>query len=381
MNKIQGGIINLIIGIPKEIKAGEGRVVLTPASVEDLISKGHKIYVETNAGKTAGFDDNEYKSFGANILNSKKKVYENSDLVVKVKEPVKEELDFFNPGPILFSFLHLAANRNLTKIFIDGKSTVLAFESITLSDNTAPILIPMSEVAGRMATVMGANLLSTHNKGAGILLGGSSGVPKGNVVVIGGGTAGYNAATAAYGLGANVTILEKNIDRIRYLGEILPRGVSIMKSNSQNLRNYVKLANLLIGTVYIPNSKAPHIVSRDLVKSMNQDSVIVDVAIDQGGCIETSKPTSHNNPTYIEEDIVHYCVTNMPGAYPRTSTEALSENLYPYLVDLVSEEDIDAVLKSNEVLRGGVNVYKGKVTLKPVAQEFGFPFSDVNDLL
>jgi alanine dehydrogenase len=371
----------MIIGIPREIKAGEGRVSLSPYNIEELVHLGHEVIVEKDAGKTAGFLDDNYIKAGARIINSKKEVYDECNILVKVKEPVKEELNYFNPGPILFSFLHLSAAKELTDIFIKGKSTVIAFESVELDDGHLPILMPMSEIAGRMATIKGANLLTTHAKGRGVLLGGASGIYKGNVVVLGGGTAGINAALAAYGLGANVTILERSIARIRYLQDFLPKGLTVLYSNMRNIRVNVKNADVLIGTVLIPNAKAPRIVSREMVKTMNPGSVIVDVSIDQGGCIETSRATSHEEPTYIEEGVVHYCVTNMPGAYPRTSTEALSETLFPYLLKLVSDGNIDNVLKNNPPLKRGVNLYKGVITIKEIAETFNYPYQRIDHLL
>jgi alanine dehydrogenase len=370
----------LKIGTPKEIKKGEGRVALTPANVEGLINDGHTVLIENDAGMIAGFSNDDYENLGARILQSKKSVYEDSEIIVKVKEPVKMELTYFNPGTIIFSFLHLAANYELTKAFIDGKSTAIAFESVRVRGE-APILEPMSEIAGKMSIIVVSYLLSPHHGGSGVLLGGSSGVYRGNVVIIGGGTAGYNAAMSAYGLGAHVTVLEKNMNRIRYLTEIMPKGISILKSNKQNLRNYISEADILIGSVYIPDSKAPHIISREMIKSMNKGSVIVDIAIDQGGCIETSKPTSHENPIFSEEGIIHYCVTNMPSAYPRTSTQALSENLYPYLEELVSQDDISEILRKSQSLRDAVNLYQGQITSKPIADEFGYNYKNIEDLL
>jgi len=312
------------IGIPKEIKPCEGRVSLTPSNVEDLIKAGHDVIIERSAGKISMFSDNDYREVGAKIIASKQKVYADADILVKVKEPCGEEVDYFDPGPVLFSFLHLSANKKLTRALVKGKATALAFESVK-ANGQLPILMPMSEVAGRMSVIIGANLLASKDKGSGQLLGGAAGIYHGYVVILGGGTAGKSAALAANGLGAHVIILENNIERIRYLNDILPRRISVIKSNSKNLRECVKLANLLIGTVLIPNAKAPRVVTRKMVKTMQPGSVIVDVAIDQGGCIETSRPTSHSDPIYIVDDVIHYCVTNMPGAYPKTATEALSE--------------------------------------------------------
>ena len=371
----------MIIGIPKEIKIGEGRVSLTPSNVEDLVGIGHKILLEHNAGKISGFSDQDYVEIGAKILDSKQKIYSDSELVVKVKEPIGEELKYFNPGPILFSFLHLSANKELTDVLVKGQSTALAFESVRLQDGQIPILTPMSEIAGRMAVIIGSNLLSIKNKGSGLLLGGSAGIYHGYVVIIGGGSAGRSAALAAHGLGAHVIILEKNISRIRYLNDTLPKGITITTSHARNLKECVKLSDLLIGTILIPNAKAPKIISREMVKTMNPGSVIVDISIDQGGCIETSRSTTHEDPIYIEENIIHYCVTNMPGAYPRTSTEALSENLFPFLLELISEEEITEILRKNVHLRNSINLFKGNITIKEIAEEFNFPFICIDDLL
>ncbi|NVM35639.1 MAG: alanine dehydrogenase [Candidatus Lokiarchaeota archaeon] len=371
----------MIIGIPREIKLGEGRVSLTPYNVEELIHLGHDVIIERNAGKNAGFEDEEYIKAGTKVYETKKQIYSNSDILVKVKEPVLEELNYFNPGPKLFSFLHLSAVKELTDVFIRGKSTAIAFESVESDDGYLPILMPMSEIAGRMALIKAANLLTIHNKGKGVLLGGVAGGYRGNVTVLGGGTAGLSAALGGYGLGANVTILEKSIKRIRYLKEILPKGINIIMSNIRNIRNSVKKSDILIGTVLIPNAKAPRIVTREMVRSMKPGSIIVDVSIDQGGCIETSRATNHKNPTYIDEGIIHYCVTNMPGAYPRTATEALSESLFPYLLNLISDEDIIKVLNKNPPLRRGVNLLNGVITIKEIAETFHYPFKPIEDLL
>ncbi len=371
----------MIIGIPKEILPGEGRVGLTPIYVEQLIHLGHEVIIEKEAGKISGFSDEMYLNFGANILESKKEIYDKSDLVVKVKQPFAEELNYFSPGPILFSFLHLSAAEQVTKILVEGKATVIAFESVKREDGTLPILIPMSEIAGKIAIVKGAELLAFKNGGSGQLLGGSAGVDRGNVVIIGGGTAGLNAALNAHGMGAHVIILEKTIPRIHYLQDILPKGITILYSNMHNIRETVKDADLLVGTVLIPNARAPHIVSREMVKQMKTGSVIVDVSIDQGGCIETSRPTTHDDPTYIEEGIIHYCVTNMPGAYPKTSTEALSQNIYPFLEKLVENTDLEEVLNKNSSLKRGVNVYKGNIVIKEIADAFGHTFTPIDDLL
>jgi alanine dehydrogenase len=371
----------MIIGIPKEIKIGEGRVSLTPDNVEDLIEEGHDIIMEYDAGKAAGFSDERYTKVGARIFESKKKVYSELEILVKVKEPINEELKFFNPGPILFSFLHLSANMELAKSFTDGKSTALAFESVRLEDGQLPILMPMSEIAGRMAVIVGANLLSTENGGSGLLLGGSAGVNHGYCVILGGGSAGRSAALAAFGLGAHVTILEKSIPRIRYLTDTLPKGITISMPHTRSLKESVRLADLLIGCVLVPNARAPNIISREMVKTMKSHSVIVDVAIDQGGCIATSRPTTHEDPVYVEEEIIHYCVTNMPGAYPRTSTEALSENLFPILLKLTSEEDIINTLKKNKSLRDCVNVYEGNITIESIANDLKLPFNSIESFL
>ena len=275
----------MIIGIPKEIKPGEGRISLTPANVEDIINLGHQILVERNAGKVSGYSDIIYETIGAQIIESKKRIYSDAEIVVKVKEPVQEELGYFKPGPLLFSFLHLSAQEILTKTLMNGKATAIAFESVKVNGEY-PILMPMSEVAGRMSIIVGANLLAKNEGGSGQLLGGATGIRHGYVVILGGGTAGKSAALAANGLGAHVIILEKNIKRIRYLNDILPERISVINSNLRNLRECVKLADLLVGTILLPNSRAPKIISRDIVKTMSPGSVIVDIAIDQGGCID-----------------------------------------------------------------------------------------------
>ncbi|MFO8020235.1 MAG: alanine dehydrogenase [Promethearchaeia archaeon] len=371
----------MIIGIPKEIKSGEGRVSLTPANVEDLIQKGHNILIEKDAGRIAGFKNENYEKSGAKVIEKKSTVYSDSEILVKVKEPIRDELNFFNPGPILFSFLHLAANPKLTRNLIERNATAIAFESVRLEDGNLPLLMPMSEIAGRMSVIIGANLLSMHNNGSGTLLGGVAGVRDGCVVILGGGTAGKNAALASYGLGAHVIILEKNIARIRYLDDILPKGIAVIKSSAKNLRESVKLADILIGTVLIPNSRAPKIVTREMVKSMNRGSVVIDVAIDQGGCIETSKPTTHENPTFIEEGVIHYSVTNMPGAYPRTATETLSENIFPFLVDLTSNETIEKAINKNSALKRGVNIFQGNLVNKQVAEALNLDYKKIDKLL
>ena len=370
----------MIIGIPKEIKPGEGRVSLTPANVEDIINLGHQVLVEREAGKISGYSDIMYETVGAQIIESKKKIYSEAEIVVKVKEPFEEELGYFKPGPLLFSFLHLSAQEKLTKKLIDGKATAIAFESVKFNGEF-PILMPMSEVAGRMSIIIGANLLAKNKGGSGQLLGGATGIRHGYVIILGGGTAGKSAALAANGLGAHVIILEKNIERIRYLNDILPERISVINSNPRNLRECVKLADLLVGTILLPNSRTPKIISRNMVRTMSPGSVIVDIAIDQGGCIETSHPTTLLEPIYVDEEIIHYCVSNMPGAFPKTSTEALSENIFPYLIKLISNEDLTEVLKINESIRNGVNIYKGNITIEAIAESLGFSFINIEDFL
>jgi len=370
----------MIIGIPKEIKPGEGRVSLTPSNIEDLINLGHKVVIEHDAGKITGFSDVDYENVGAKVLSSKQKIYSDSEFLVKVKEPVKEELNYLNPGPITFSYLHLSAEENLARTLVNGKATAIAYESLKV-DGELPLLIPMSEIAGRMSVLVGANLLSSNSNGYGVLLGGTAGIHHGYVVILGGGAAGKSAAMAANGLGAHVIILEKSMPRIRYLNDVLPDRISTIKSNSKNLRECVKLANLLIGTVLIPNARAPRIITREMVKTMKPKSVIVDVSIDQGGCIETSRPTSHDNPTYMEENVIHYCVTNMPGAYPKTSTESLSENIFPYLVKLVSDDNIEETLRKDESLKNAVNVYKGNITIEAIAKDLGYKYHPIDNII
>ncbi len=371
----------MIIGILKETKNGEGRVSCVPQNVEELVQKGHTILIEHNAGLKSGFPDEQYLAVGAKIIDSKQKIYSESQLIVKVKEPIGEEIKYLNPGPVLFSYLHLSFMEDLTRTLMKNKATVLGFESVVDENGQLPLLIPMSEIAGRIGVIKGAELLGIKYNGSGLLLGGAAGIYRGCVVIVGGGTAGRNAAIAAFGLGAQVIVLENNLSRIQYLIDTLPRGINVSKSNLKNVRESVKSADLLIGTVLIPSARAPRIVTREMVKSMRKGSVIVDISIDQGGCIETSRPTSHEDPTYIEEGIIHYCVTNMPGAYPRTSTEALSESISPYLAKLASEEQIENALKKYIPLKNSVNIFKRKIALRPIADAFQLEYTPIDDLL
>lgn len=369
------------IGIPREILPGEGRVGLPPYYIEQLVEFGHQVYVEKNAGKISGFSNKHYQNSGAKILDIKRDVYEKSDLIVKVKQPHGEELKYFNPGPLLFSFLHLSAMPEVTKILVDGKATAIAFESVRMDDDTLPILIPMSEIAGKIAVLKGAELLASKKGGSGQLLGGSAGVFKGNVVILGGGTAGVSAALNAFGIGSHVIILEKSVKRIHYLQDILPKGIALLSSNIYNLRESVKSADLLIGTVLIPNARTPRIIKREVVQKMKKGSVIVDVSIDQGGCIETSRPTTHDAPTYIDEGVIHYCVTNIPGIYSRTSTDALSQIVYPFLEKIIGNEDLITTLRNYNPLKRGLNIYKGEIIIKEIADAFDYPYTPIENLL
>ena len=367
------------IGIPKEIKEMENRVGATPAGVSELVSNGHQIVVEKNAGVGSGFEDIEYREAGAKIVNSASEVW-SSEMVYKVKEPLEEEYDFFRDDLLLFTYLHLAAEEELTKALVKSKTTSIAYETVQLPNKSLPLLTPMSEVAGRMAVQVGSRFLEKPQGGKGVLLGGVPGVEPANVIIIGGGVVGINSAKMAVGLGAKVSILDVSADRMRYLDDVFDGRLELVMSNSYNIAKAVKKADLLIGGVLIPGAKAPHLVTEDMVKNMKNGSVIVDVAIDQGGCVETSKPTTHGDPTYIVDDVVHYCVANMPGGVPRTSTFALNKATLPYLVKLANKGYQKALGEDKNFL-AGLNVHKGHVTYKAVADVFGHEYVSAGEAI
>ncbi|WP_126428530.1 alanine dehydrogenase [Brevibacillus marinus] len=370
----------MIVGIPKEIKNNENRVAITPAGVTALVQSGHEVRIETNAGLGSGFTDDDYQAVGATIVPRAADAW-NADMVMKVKEPLPEEYGYFREGMILFTYLHLAPEPELTRALMEKKVVAIAYETIQLDNGALPLLTPMSEVAGRMAVQIGARFLEKQYGGKGVLLGGVPGVPKGEVVVLGGGIVGTNAAKMAVGLGANVTILDINADRLRQLDELFQGRVQTLMSNSYNIANAVRKADLLIGAVLIPGARAPRLVSEEMVKSMTPGSVIVDVAIDQGGSIETvDRITTHDNPTYVKHGVIHYAVANMPGAVARTSTLALTNVTVPYALQLANK-GLEKAIRENRALARGVNVIDGKVSLRAVAEAHGVPYHPIEEIL
>lgn len=364
----------MIIGVPKEIKASEYRVALTPAGVTMLKAAGHKVIVETKAGEGSGFEDRDYELEGAEIRGNASEVWGEADMIMKVKEPLKEEFSYFREGLILFTYLHLAAAPELTRALMDSGVTGIAYETIQLPNGSLPLLTPMSEVAGRMAVQVGSQFLEAFNGGRGVLLGGVPGVPPAEVVIIGGGIVGTNAAKIALGMGANVVILEKSTDRMRYLDDVFGGRLRTIMSSPYNIAEAVGRADLLIGAVLIPGAKAPHLVTETMVQSMKKGSVIVDVAVDQGGSIATvDRPTTHKDPIYMKHGVVHYAVANIPGAVPRTSTFALTNVTMPYALDLASRGW--EAIKGSVPLQKGVNTHRGTVTYEPVAAATGLPYT------
>ncbi|MFQ6617540.1 MAG: alanine dehydrogenase [Fidelibacterota bacterium] len=370
----------MIIGVPKEIKANEYRVALIPGGVENLKQIGHSILIEKNAGIGSGFSDEDYSGAGAEICETAEEIYSNAELIVKVKEPQPEEFKYIRAGQIIFTFFHFAANRKLTINFIDSKAIGIAYETVQLDDGSLPLLIPMSEVAGRMAVQEGAKYLEKRWGGRGILLGGVPGVEPASVTILGGGVVGINAAKISAGMGAKVHVLDIDLERLRYLDDVMPENVFTLMSNRENIIKLLPETDLLIGAVLIPGAKAPKLVSRNMLKLMRPGSVIVDVAVDQGGCIETCKPTTHEKPIYIIDNVVHYCVANMPGAVPYTSTKALTNATFPYVLEIASNGFEKAIRKRSD-LRKGLNIIEGKVTCKGVSDAFKLKYFPVEELL
>lgn len=369
------------IGIPKEIKNNENRVAITPAGVNELVKNGHTVYVEKTAGIGSGIEDKDYIAAGASILDKASDVFDTTDIIVKVKEPLESEYDLMKEGQVLFTYLHLAPNAPLTKALLNRKVTGIAYETVQLSNNSLPLLAPMSEVAGRMSVQIGANLLQKYNGGLGVLLGGVPGVNSAEVVIIGGGVVGTNAAKMAVGLGAKVTVLDVSKNRLVYLDDVFNGRISTVMCNEYNVAEAVKKADLLVGAVLIAGAKAPKIVSEEMVKTMKKGSVIVDVAIDQGGSIETiDRVTTHDNPSYEKHGVVHYSVANMPGAVPRTSTFALTEVTLPYLLE-IANKGAEKALLTNQALKLGLNSYKGSLTYKMVAESLGLEYVDPSELI
>jgi alanine dehydrogenase len=364
------GSAKCVVGVPNEIKTHESRVALTPVGVEELTRSGHKVLIQAGAGQGSGISDDQYRAHGAEIVPQGEDVWRSADLIVKVKEPLAVEWPLMRPGQVVFTYFHFAADENLTRAVMSSGITAIAYETIQDSKGQLPLLTPMSEVAGRMSIQEGAKYLERPFEGRGILLGGVPGVLPANVVILGGGVVGANAAKVAAGLGANVTILDINLDRLRYLDDVMPRNVTTLYSDRHNILDGIRRADLLIGAVLIPGAKAPRLIRREDLKVMPQRAVIIDVAIDQGGCVETSRPTTHSQPVYIVDDVVHYCVTNMPGAVGRTSTYALTNVTLPYVLQL-ARKGFDRAIAESTALRHGVNIHRGKVTNPAVAETFG----------
>ncbi len=370
----------MIVGILKEIKIEENRVSMTPGGVELMKQNGHTILVETNAGVSSGFADSRYVEHGAEVVASAEEIYERSDMVMHVKEPQPSEYELIKEDQIIFTYLHLAVSEELTRVLINRRSINIAYETIQKNNGTLPLLTPMSEVAGRMAIQQGSKYLEMEHGGHGILLGGVPGVDPGTVLILGGGVVGTHAAKAACGLGAKVYILDKNLERMRYLSDIMPRNCFLLMSKPATIRRLIAIADVVVGAVLIPGAKTPKLVTRDMLKNMKRGAVIVDVCIDQGGCFETSKPTTHSDPIYSVDGIVHYCVSNMPGALPKTSTLALTNATLPYAIELANK-GWSSAMKNNTEIKLGANVVKGKVTYKAVAESFGLDYTPIDKLL
>jgi alanine dehydrogenase len=360
----------MLVGVPKEIKTDEYRVAMIPVGVEELTRAGHKVLIQSGAGQGSGISDEQYAQNGAEIVVDPAEIWRRSDLIVKVKEPIPQEWPLLRDGQIVFTYFHFAADEALTKAVMKSGVTAIAYETIRDARGNLPLLTPMSEVAGRMSIQEGAKYLERPCEGRGILLGGVPGVLPANVVILGGGIVGANAAKVAAGLGANVIILDINLDRLRYLDDVMPKNVTTLFSDRHNILDSLNRADLLIGAILIPGAKAPHLVLKDDLKRMPPGAVLIDVAIDQGGCIETSRPTTHGKPTYIVNDVIHYCVTNMPGAVGRTSTYALTNVTLSYVLQL-AKKGYERAVRENPALAEGVNIRRGQVTNPAVASTFG----------
>jgi alanine dehydrogenase len=370
----------MIIGVPKEIKPSENRVAITPAGVLEFVKRGHTVYIQSTAGDGSGFPDEEYEDAGAKILPTIEDVYGIAEMIVKVKEPIEKEYSLIKPNQLLFTYFHFASYEPLTHAMIKSNSVCLAYETVESPDRSLPLLIPMSEVAGRMAIQEGAKYLEKPMGGRGVLLGGVPGVPPAKVLVLGGGIVGTQAAKMAAGLGAQVTLLDVSLKRLRYLSEVMPANVTTMYSNEFTIKRLIKNHDLIVGAVLIPGAKAPNLITREMLKDMRPGTVIVDVAVDQGGCIETCKPTTHENPTYVIDNVVHYCVANMPGAVPYTSTIALTNATLPYALQLADKGWQKACKDNNELLLG-LNVVNGKVVYKAVSDAFNLAYTPVEEVL
>jgi alanine dehydrogenase len=370
----------VLVGVPKEIKDNEYRVGLVPAGVRALTDAGHKVFVQAGAGMGSGIPDKIYKKAGATLLETAEEVWQKAEMIVKVKEPIKPEYELMRPDQILFTYLHLAPADELTRQLINRRVTGIAYETITDRQGTLPLLTPMSEVAGRMSVQVGAHYLEKLGGGRGVLLGGVPGVPPARVVIIGGGVVGTNAAKIALGMGADVTIVDINLERLRELDDIFHSTINTLASSAFTIHDSISQADLIIGAVLVPGAESPRIVTREMLKDVPDGSVIVDVAVDQGGCLETSRPTTHSNPTYVEEGVLHYCVANIPGAVPRTSTFALTNATLPYVLRLAAKGFIEAVT-SDPGLKAGVNTFGGEVTYEAVARSQGLDYTPLESII
>ena len=366
----------MIIGVPKEIKNNENRVGMTPAGVAELVKQGHTVYVQASAGANSGFADEEYTAVGAKMLPTIEATYAAAEMIVKVKEPIAPEYKLIKKGQVVFTYFHFAANKILTEAMIESGGICIAYETVEKEDRSLPLLTPMSEVAGRMATQVGARFLEKPQGGKGKLMGGVTGVRPARVLVLGGGIVGTNAAQIAAGMGAEVLITDINLSRLRYLSEVMPKNVKTLYSSMHNIRMELPNIDLVIGSVLIPGDKAPHLITKEMLKMMKPGTVLVDVAIDQGGCFETSHPTTHSEPTYVVDGIVHYAVANIPGAVPFTSTMALTNATLPYTVALANKGWRKAC-KDDPALALGLNVVEGQVTYKAVADVFGLKYEPI----
>ena len=370
----------MIIGVPKEIKSDENRVALTPAGALELTKRGHEVWVQATAGEASGFTDEMYLNSGAQLLDTIEEVYAKAEMIVKVKEPIEPEYKLVRDGQLVFTYFHFASYEPLTHAMIDSGGVCLAYETVELEDRSLPLLVPMSEVAGRMAVQEGAKYLERPQQGKGILLGGVPGVPPAKVLVLGGGIVGTQSAKMAAGLGAQVTILDIDLARLRYLADVMPPNIVTMYSNEYNIRHLIQSADLIVGAVLIPGAKAPKLITREMLSTMQKGTVLVDVAVDQGGCFETTRPTTHKDPIYIIDEVVHYSVANMPGAVPYTSTIALTNATLPYTIKLAEMGWVDACYQDN-ALRPGLNVVHGKVVYQGVAEAFDLPYFPVMEVL
>ncbi len=370
----------MIIGVPKEIKNNENRVAVTPAGVAEFKKQGHLVYVQKSAGENSGFSDKAYEEAGAELLPTIESVYSIAEMIIKVKEPIASEYPLIKKDQLLFTYFHFASSEPLTHAMIKQEAVCIAYETVEKSDRSLPLLVPMSEVAGRMAIQEGAKYLEKPMKGKGILLGGVPGVPPAKVLVLGGGIVGTQAAKMAAGFGARVVIMDVSLPRLRHLADIMPANVTTVMSNYYNIREAIAEADLIVGAVLIPGAKAPHLITRDMLKLMHPGTVLIDVAVDQGGCIETCTPTTHENPTFVIDDIVHYCVANMPGAVPYTSTLALTNATLPYALQLANKGWKKACAE-NEELKKGLNVANGKILYKGVADAWNLSYEEVETVL